>query len=79
MMSRVIAVVALLSFADAKRIEAKDRVLSDAQSNFFESCDDLQGIFRRRVASVHSLVDAHPNATGMNAINRARFTMRTLA
>lgn len=74
---RVITVAALLTLVGAKRIQQHDKEDSVAQNSFFESCDDFHAIFRSRVAAVQTLLAAHPNATGMTAMNRARFTMRT--
>jgi len=79
-MMRVITVAALLALVGANRIQQHAKGAKEdsvAQNSFFESCDDFHTIFRSRMAAVQSLLAAHPNATGMNAMNRARFTMRT--
>lgn len=69
----------LLSFGIGHRIAMEDDIIKErAKSKFFESCEDLHDIFRRRVVGVQELVDAHPDATGMSMMTRARFTMRSV-
>lgn len=76
-MVQFITLSALLIIADGNRIIQEHDIKEDVQNKFFESCDDLHDIFHRRVVAVEQFLDVHPNATGMNAMNRARFTMRS--
>lgn len=78
-MIRVVSFLLMLSLADANRLSTHEIAQSEVTSKFFENCDDLQGIFRGRVAAVQSLVDAHPAAMGLSKMDQARFTMRMFA
>jgi len=78
-MMRLATIVFLFAIGDGHRIAQEHEVTAtQGTRKFFESCDDLQSIFRRRVVGVQEIVDAHPTATGMNAMNRARFSMRSI-
>lgn len=76
-MIRAIASSVLLTLADGYRLESNELDHSDVKSKFFDSCEELQGLFHTRVSAVQTLLAAHPDATGLSKINQARFTMRT--
>lgn len=45
--------------------------------HFFNSCHDLQTMFRTRVENIRTLQEAHPDESTFGATTRARFMMRT--
>lgn len=76
---RLITIALSLAISDGHRIAQEHGVtIKEGKSKFFESCDDLHNIFHRRVVGVEEIVEAHPNATGMSAMDRARFSMRSI-
>lgn len=77
MIRAVVASIMLVTFVEAHRVNVDGgRIGNDAGSQFFDSCEDLEVIFRSHVASLQALLDANRNATGVNALTRARFPMR---
>lgn len=78
-MIRAIANFVLLTSVAGYRVETNGRVHSEVKHIFFETCEELQGLFRGRVSAVQNILDAHPNATGLSRMDQARFTMRTFA
>jgi len=83
-MMQVLAVVSiLLSPIDAHRVNVNHRtdigaLESKSGGQFFNSCDDLQTMFRTRVENIRAFQEAHPDESTFGATTRARFMMRTL-
>jgi len=83
MMQALAVASILLSPIDAHRVNANyhtgiGALESKSGGQFFNSCDDLQNMFRTRVENVRAFQEAHPDESTFGATTRARFMMRTL-
>lgn len=80
---RILAVVSILLIpVDAHRVNVNRHtdigaLESKSGVHFFNSCDDLETMFRTRVRNIKTLQEAHPDESAFTATTRARFMMRT--
>lgn len=79
MMCIVALAAIMLSPTDAHRVNHdidSGALKSESGMQFFNSCDELQNMFRNRVASIQALQEAHPDSSSFSATTHARFTMK---
>jgi len=80
-MMRIIAVATILfSPVDANRVKRdvdSGAITSEDGAQFFNSCNDLENMFRTRVANIQAFQEAHPDESDYGVTTHARFTMRT--
>lgn len=81
-MIQIFTFAALLAVGSGGRVDVevdRHRVETDATGKFFASCDDLHGVFQKRVAAVQRIAETASNATAMSTLTQARLTLRTVA
>lgn len=81
-MMRFVAVTTiLLSPIDANRVNHHSdgaAIKSDSGAQFFyNSCEELQNMFRYRVTKIHKFIEKNPDEESYSRLTHAKFTLRT--